>query len=315
MKRLQSPDLYLRRLSLRYALAAVLAAGLLAGCAGRHPPVRAAAVVAGAPIRQVDVQRYMDYTARFYAWAKGADAYRAWMRCERQAKDRQCRRLHEQVLARLIEERVVLSYAKQHHIALSPGDRSRITREMRRLTDTNRGTTTLFTRGRVDPTLMRSILQREILVQKVEDAVAPASARGGTSFHVEKFLLPVDQNQPRSAVYRQAVDLATDGKPIPAAAQVRFEWLAPFRLEPEERSALEQAQPGDHVGPFAHPRGYLVILLLARGTHAYGQPARLILETRYFHAWLARQVHRASPTCFDPSGATISCPLGDLKLT
>jgi hypothetical protein len=281
----------------------LLAVVILSGCGSSHATVRPLALVSGQPITRQEFQQYLTYSLHFFSWLYGPDAVQPFGCTSRQAQST-CARLREQVLARLIEERVVFAYAQRHHIRLRLQDRLAIDQELANVRQSGQ-----VAKLSTSSSFMRAMLDRELLVRRVEDAVAPADAKAGPSVHIRKISLPVGVSG-RARVYRQAVNLATEGRGVPAGAQSREEWEALFRLGSTLRRGLAAARPGQFVGPFHRPGGYLVIQLLGRGEHSYGQPARQRLEGAYFRTWLRIQLERAAPHCFAPSGSTIDCPSG-----
>jgi hypothetical protein len=216
--------------------------------------------------------------------------------------------VERQVLGRLIEEHAVLDYAKLHHIRLSLADRIRAREESQALVALRGGRTWPFSSARQNAEFFHQLVTRELLVRTVEESIVPRSLTYGLMLHVRKFLLPVSSEADRGKVYRQAVDLATDGKPVPAGALNRTEWIAPFRIKPSMRQALLDASPGQFTGPFGHGDSYQVILLLGKKQRHYGKPARTALELRYFKGWLRRAVQAEHPICFGSQGRTMACP-------
>lgn len=275
---------------------------LLAGCSSARR-LHVAALVGGTPISWSDYQKYLDYSMRFYAWARGANGS---LQCDRQRQTSSCTTLQRKVLARLIEERVVLSYASSHRLALSRADRRRIDIELDTLLGGSLNPP--IAAMRVDRSFLRDLLAREMLVRRVEDSVVGSRANAGPSFHVRKFIVPRATGVSDAQSFKSALDLATDGTPVPAGAHVRDEWVATSRLDARERKAVTSAQPGQFTGPFTGPRSYVVIQLLATGQHRYGQPAREALRARYFAEWLRFATRRAAPSCFDRQGANVRCP-------
>lgn len=286
-------------------LACATLIGLAACGSSSHAVDPPAARVGTAAISWADVQRYVDYSLRFYAWSHTLSRAR---RCPPGAQDRSCALVRQQALRRLIEEQLVLAYARRHAIALSAAQRQAIHVQLRSMARAHGSEPSLLSRLQVTRTFLRKLLEREALVQSVEEAVAPAWARAGPTLRVRKVALFFGGAADKQAAYRQAQTLATDGGPLPARALARVEWVAPFRLAPALLSALTAAQPGQYTGPFSHARSYLVVQLLARSVHPYGSPARLELEARYLHSWLRRQWQRTQPVCFDKSDTKVSCP-------
>lgn len=267
-----------------------------------------AAVVGGRPVSNQEFQQYFAYSLHFYGWLYGPDSVQPFG-CRVARTSASCARLREQVLARLIEERVVLAYAQRRHIALQPQDQLIIARELHTLTAASPSPSQLH----VTSSFLRAMLTRELLIRRVEDAVAPPRDKAGPSLHLRKFLLPFSGPNHHS-LYRRAVDLATSGRDAPAGAETREEWVAAFRLDGDLKAALLAARAGQFVGPVSRHSGYLVVEVLGRGDHAYGRPARTVLETASFHTWLRRQLHGASLRCYDSRGLPTSCPAEIMKL-
>jgi len=246
-----------------------------------------------------EVTSYLEYTTRYYASSSTTAGRASPLHCRSAPANWECSVVKRQVVARLIEEHLVLNYAHDHHLSLTSADRARVRDALR------------------DPALLRSgkrslvtqILLRELTVQKVEDAVAPESAKRGFAFHVVKFAIPIPGARGARAAYAQALDLATQGTPFPDGTVMRKEWEAPFRLPRQVREALDYAEPKQYVGPFRRNGTYLVVQLLSRGVHPYGAPARVELEARYFKAWLASRLAALHPRCFGDTGRQEPCPL------
>lgn len=284
----------------------LLSAALLCGCDSSRHTARPLALIGKQSISRSEVQKYLDYTLRFYSWVGGTRSS-SRSRCGSSDSSAACARLRQQLLGRLIEERVVLWYARQHHITLNTADVAALDREVATLQDPG-GRPAAYSRLGISSSVLRSVLARELLVRRVEDAVAPKSAKVGWSLQVRKITIPAAAGANQHALYRRAVELATYGRPIPPEASARVEWVAPFRLSPEVQRALAAAQPGQYTGPFSQGGGYLVVELLARGNHAYGTPARQALEARFFRSWLRRELQQVRPQCFTASGTETSCP-------
>jgi hypothetical protein len=272
------------------------------GCGSSGHAPSAAAVIGGHPISPADVQAYVDYSVRFDAWARHQPAG-SRPTCTAGRGGGQCGLLRRQALIRLLQERVVQNYARSHGVTLTAADRSGIDRQLAIAAGPG---STLLRRLGVSRTFLRAVLARQMLVQRVEAAVAPDWARQGPSVHVRRYDIPygTDPVQARE----EAVTLATDGKPIPAAATVRDEWIADFRLAAPLQETLAVANPGQFAGPYDQGSAFLVMQLLARGTHRYGRPAREELASRYFHTWLVGAFRKARPVCYGPGGKAVACP-------
>jgi len=280
---------------------------LVAGCGASHSGTPPVAIVAGRPISWSDYQQYLDYSLRFYASAYHSPGRSSTRSCQPFDNRPPCSTLGRQLLASLIHERVVLSYASRHHIRLSSGDTRRIDSELAAM-EGGTGNHLPIAGMHLRRSFLWNLLARELLVERVERAVVAGRASAGPSFHVRKYILPRLPDHGAVPVFKEALDLATDGRPIPAGTGVRDEWVAAFRLTGREQEALSAAQAGQFAGPFPGPRAYLVMQLLGAGRHTYGLPARRVLEAKYFHAWLQTAVRQADPSCFSGSGKRVVCP-------
>jgi len=292
-----------RRRRLQPTLAALSGILLLIGCgsSGTHPNHIAAAD--GAHITNAEVQQNIEYVLHFSAWVDpGSITTQAGM-CLGTKVSAGCLRLRRQVISRLVEQHVIQAYARQHAITLGPSDHARVDKQVARLVAADAETSSLFNGHLISPRFMREVLSTELLVQKVEGRLFARQSRAGIAYHVRKFLIPTG-----SRAYRQATDLATDGKPVPASAVVREEWVAPFRLTGQLKQDLQAASAGEFIGPLSEAHAYLVVELLGKGHHRYGHPARAALETRYFRAWLAAQVQKNGPQCYDSHTNPARCP-------
>lgn len=283
------------------AMWCLLALLMMTGCgaSNRAVAVPAVASVGGQRIDRNEMSHYLRYAAQFYSRTTGAAQGGTSLDCSGNGNTQVCAVVKRQVLARLLQEHVVLAYAAAHHISLSDADEGRVGVAMH---------DSAIVRV-ADSTFLRQVLRRQLLVQKVEDAVVPESARKGPSLHLRKFFIPAPPGPSGSGVFHQALTLATDGAPIPPGTRIRAEWEAPFRLTAPIRQALDYAGPGQYVGPFSSGTGYLVVQLVSRGTHRYGTPARNVLTTRYFRGWLKQQLAAQHPQCFDSRGKNQPCPI------
>jgi hypothetical protein len=282
---------------------------IVTSCGGGHPvPTDAAAVVRGHAISRSELRSYVDYALSFYSWAYGADPGASNPHCSTTSRDPGCRRLVSQALRRLIEETVVEQYASGHHIALSTADRRDARRQAATLLAQDTTAAQLLAGHKITRSFVLVLLDREALVRKVEAAVSRKQSAAGPALHVREFEIPRLVGADDARTYQQAVDLATDGKPVPPSAMVRTSWIARFHLSPELASALSVISPGQFVGPFTHSTYYLDVLLIGRGVHHYGKPARLALQASVFGEWLAAAVRQARPRCYDVSGHDAACP-------
>jgi hypothetical protein len=212
-----------------------------------------------------------------------------------------------QSLVRLLQERLVERYARRHSIHLTADDQAQIDLELAQLEAGSAPTRRLFSRHTVDRSFMREVLVRQLLVQKVQARIAGSQDVAGFEFHVRRLVFPVPPGGDRKAVTRQAIAVARRG-PLPPGTVQKKEWVAPFRLLPSMRAALEIAPPGKYVGPFDSARSIVLLQLLGSGEHRYGAPARAWIEANAFRQWLRRQVHRVRLRCSNSRGILAPCP-------
>lgn len=263
--------------------------------------------MAGRPITAADVHAYVRYADLYYGSAYGTGSTGD---CAQRHAPAACRAVLDEALSRLIQERVVAAYATAHHIVLTRSDEHRINVQLAGLRLTDPTTARLLQTHALAVTFLRKLLRTEALVSKVEDRVTSGAADMGYSFHVREFSFPAGGAGGSPAAYRQAVHLATDGKPVPLDATESSRWIAAFRLSQPEVQSLRAASDGNFVGPFQRSGTVLVLQRLGAGMHRYGRPARAELRTRLFKQWLAEQIRRESPVCYGSSGKTVHCPAG-----
>jgi predicted small lipoprotein YifL len=279
----------------------------LTGCGSSRPAgAPPAASVAGESISQPLLHQYVTYAVKFYSIGAASPIGSAGTLCRRPSPA--CTRLQNQVLRRLLEERVVVHYAHAHHIALSASDQRAVDAELAQLRADPTPVGELLARRLMSVQFCRRLLAMEMLVRKVEKAVVPVEAERGFAFHLRSFTIPIAPGGHGVHAYHRAVDLATDGTPIPRNASIRASWIAPSRLAANVRRVISAAQPGDFVGPFRKPGAYLVIQLLGKRVHRYGRPARQHNESVYFRRWLDRQLRAGAPRCFSRAGKERPCP-------
>jgi hypothetical protein len=264
--------------------------------------------VAGHRITRADLNAYVGYSRRFYAWAHQVRG-RGLLGCDKGRGAARCTELQDQALARLIEEHVVMAYAGVHHIQLTAREKSRMDQEMNDLRQSDVAGGNLLRSLGVTSSFMKEIVRRQMLVQRVEDTVAPPTVKMGPAFHLRHFFIFYGVGKSRKQARDEALTLATDGSPIPDHAGVRVDWVAPFRLPSSIRSQLTVVGRGQFIGPLPGRNSFLVLQLLGRDSHRYGRPARQQLEAEYFRHWLARAVRRADPKCFTDKGALTPCPV------
>jgi hypothetical protein len=277
---------------------------LLAACGTSRPRVIGVATIGGEAVSRVDYQNYVRYAVSFYRSEFSTSARNPSCNPRSSA----CRRLQRQVLRRLLEEAVVLRYARDHHITLTAADRAVVKRQLSALEVPGSPTATLLQRKVVSHLFLEKLVETQVLVQKVEKAVLAGKGANGPSFHLRIIAIPRGVGVADPVARQEALNLATDGQPVPADAHVRVEWIAAFRLAAHIRAAVSLAQPGDYTGPFHHRRAYLVVQLLGHGIHAYGKPARDRLQTEMFRNWIDNAVLKTHPTCQNQAGRTTPCP-------
>jgi hypothetical protein len=244
----------------------------------------------------------MNYALRFYSWLDATQSGDGATSCTTRSVSIACATLRQQVSRRLIEERVVANYAARHGIQLSGSDARRVARELKRLQSPHSGTARLFTTERVSPAFMRTVLQNQLLVKRVEAAVVAKAALSGPSFRLRKYVFGADRTS-----YQSAIDLATGGAAGLSGRPPPTHWVAAYRLLPRIRSLVAVAGAGDYVGPTLEGPSYVVYQVLGRGNHRYGLPARQDIEARFFRTWLVRRMAKVQPKCAQGGGQTVSC--------
>jgi hypothetical protein len=263
---------------------ALTACGRSSSPAPAHPhgPV---AVTASAAIPNKIIQQYMNYALHFYSWVDATQSGDGTTSCSTRSTNTACTTLRTQVLRRLREERVVASFARQHGIQLSANDMTRVEHELKRLRSPHSGTARLFSSEGISPVFMRNVLQNQLLVKRVEDAVVSKAALSGPSFRLRKYVFGRDGHS-----YKSAIDLATAGVNDAPGHIPPIHWVAAYRLPRSVRSLMAVATSGDYVGPVLEGPSYVVYQPFARGIHRYGLPARHQIEARTFRAWLSQRM-------------------------
>lgn len=284
---------------------------VFAGCGshagGARTPTPRAASVAGTSITYPELDTYLRYANRFFSAAYPGTVKGAGMSCGAAKVTAACAAVRKQVLARLIQQQVVRQYAQQHHIFLSASDERKVNQELKLLLDPSSDTADLYDHSPRTRRFLRQVLETQNLVLKVENAVVGPRAARGFAYHLEKVSIPGGKQG-----NREALNLSTDGKPLPLDASVRDEWEAPFRLDHTVAQAVSSAKNGEYVGPFPRSGGYLVVHVLGSGLHRYGRPARTFLLTRLFRAWLRDHVRAAHPRC-DQGPDAPACSMAMMK--
>lgn len=266
---------------------------LLAGCGSSSRQVTPpAAVVGGREISPAALNAAVRYAGRFYAAAYPGTVPSSAGDCWPSKRSSACLALRRQVLARLIQEQVVVRYARTHGISLSAADRRQATNQMRALLAPSSDTAGLYGRGPRARGYLLGVLERQLLVTRVENAVVPPGTARGLAYHLRKTLV---LSGPHAR--QQALALATDGSPIPTDAVVTTVWQAPFRIGPVVLAALRGAQPGAFLGPFRRKHGYLVVEFLGSGMRTYSGATSAEVRTSNFQRWLRVQTAAARPRC------------------
>jgi SurA N-terminal domain len=265
------------------------------------------ASVGGQDITAKELQSYAHYANAFYAAAYPGSSSRT--ACEQlQSGGRQCGSLREQVLARLLQERVVLQYADHHHISLSAADHTRVTAEMDALVSPGSYTADLYASS---PTrrFLRRVLETQALILKVEQLVVGSQAQSGFAYHLQKFVFPAG-NLGRT----RATNLARSHHVVAGEASVETVWQAAFRLAPAVSLAASTAKRGDYLGPFPRSSSLLVVRLLGAGVRQYGRTAQVQRLTQLFRSWLVTQLKRQHPACYSRKDRA-ACDLAMMKLS
>jgi hypothetical protein len=259
------------------------------------------ATISGHRVTEAELQAYTRYASTFdsIVYPESTEA-----RCTTSPHRPACVRFRSSILARLLEEQVILAYARQHHLWLSAADKEAARTQLQKLMEPSSPSARLFHRG-VSREFVSEIVRRQLLVQRVEESVVGSRVDSGPEFHIRRIGIPLSGSAERDN--RRVVQLATGGR-LPAGSAQKTVWMAPFRMAPGVRQALESARPGDYVGPFSRPGYVLVIKLIARGTHRYASPAREQLASTLFRSWVQRTVEAAHPKCMTPAGKLSSCP-------
>jgi hypothetical protein len=176
---------------------------------------------------------------------------------------------------------MVAAYAARHSVHLTSSDTHQIDADLRELQASDSPTSGLFKQHRVSPSFMRSVLRAQLLVNRVEDAITPKARLRGPSYRMRKFVFARD-----SASYREAVDLATSGVAAVHLHPPPIHWVAAQRLDRKVRSQAVLAGTGDYIGPFIVSGRYVVYEVLGHANHAFGKPARQLIEAQVFRSWL-----------------------------
>jgi hypothetical protein len=280
---------------------------VLAGCGSSHlgEPARTpgtVAMVGAAAVSQRQIQQYMNYALRFYSWVDTTASAGSASSCTVRSTTPACITLRKQVLHRLLEEQVVTNYAASHNIRLSASDSRRVNRELKRLQAPYAGTQRLFSTERVSPRFMRTVLQTQLLVKRVEASVVDQSLLAGPSYKLRKYVFALNRRS-----YKSALDLATGGVSAAGGQAPPVHWVAAYRLPGHVRALVNLASKGDYVGPTSEGASYVVYQVLGRGEHRYGLPAREQIEARAFRTWLSKHMAEIRPMCFQGSAKTVPC--------
>lgn len=255
-------------------------------------------------ISRSELDSYVRYVAGFDALAY-PDSSQAT--CARRHNAPVCTQLRDQSLTRLLQERVVLDYATRHHITLSDRDTASIQTEMVRLESKSSPTRKLFYDGTVSRRFMRSILRRQLLVQKVQEHVAGRESARGPLVRIRRIRMPA-----RSAALRRAaltvLRAVAAGAPVPATATDRTNWIAPFRLPHAMQQALAHARTEMYLGPFEHAGQAILVRLEARTVGPYNALSRAEARSYFFNQWLQSALRKARPRCAGAGGRLTVCP-------
>ena len=272
-------------------------------------PSTVVAVVGRHGITPAELNAYVRYVVGFdaLAYPDSAEA-----QCARSPKGTACRHLRDEALTRLLQEQIVSDYASAHQIRLDASDRQAVEAEIGRLSGPTSPTRKLFRNGTVTRTFMRSVLDRQVLVQKVQDHLTGERALKGPALRLRRIHVDSAPGAGRDASYAGLLSVASGG-PLPAGATVRVDWLAEFRVPPAIRRALKGARIGDYAGPFDRDGGLLLVQLLGRGVHSYGGPARQKLTAQLFARWLDNALRHAHPRCLDARHRLAPCPARIVK--
>lgn len=288
--------------------APVLVALLLiaAGCGSSKPLITPIAQIGPQSISRDSYRQNLNYAIRFFQSAYGNQASLDESHCVRPSTP--CNHLRKQLLRRLLEESVVIQYAEHHHIHLSAADRTEVSVQLARLDEAGSVIAQMVARKQISRQFLRSLLDTELLVHRVETLVVPSSSQEGFAYHLRTVTIPFAPGGRGLNAYHRALNLATDGRPLPRRAVVRIAWIPPRHLALNVRNLVALAEPGQYVGPFKRQDAYLVVQVLGSGSHRVGRSARVSLETRYFHRWIERMLVADHPICFSSSATTVACP-------
>lgn len=275
---------------------------VIAGCGHSSQAITVVAIVDHHRITNAELSTYFQYAVSFdrLAYPDSTEAG-----CVRRAASPPCRQLRDKVLSRMIQERLVLEYARSRHITLNRADRQAVGVQLTAMAATGAPTARLFHSRSARKAFMRQVIERQLLVQKAEAQIAGAHARRGFEIHITRIIVPATPSN-RSIQYQQALAVAGGGS-LPPGSISREEWVAPFRLSKPVRSALRGASRGEYVGPFQHRFSFQIIHVLGSGVHRYGRPARATLTARYFRRWLAAALHRSTIRCLGKRGGLGRC--------
>lgn len=278
---------------------------LLAACGSQA--AKTIATIQGQKITTSDVEEYETYALAFYAWVRADGAVSAQPHCVAEATAGKCGALNRQVLARLIQERVALDYARAHRIRLSRGDKRAIAARIAPYLGGPHGAHASLRRLGITGSFLRGVIERQVLIGKVEDAVTAAQlARSGPQLRVQRYL--VSSGKGTASSLAAARTLAQQGRPVPVGTQVQTDWVSASSLSPSIWNVLQAAEPGQFTGPFVSSQGYLVYRLIDAKTPADPLASRQNFQLRFFHQWLQRAVRNAKPRCFSGNGSGVPCP-------
>ncbi len=276
------------------------------GCGSSTPDSNLIARLGSQTISRDTYRQNLNYAIRFYQSAYGSQGGLDAVHCVRPSSP--CAQIRDQLLRRLLEEDAVIEYADRHRIHLSSVDQTEINAQMASIDQAGSVIAQMIARKQISRPFLRSLLETEFLIHRVETRVIPVKVEEGFAYHVRTITIPFAPGGRGLNAYRRAVTLATDGRPIPRRALVRTVWIIPPHLAANVRKLVAVAQPGQYVGPFKRHRAYLVVQLLGSGLRRYSRTTLLTVETSYFHRWIDRMLTAERPICFSPSGKTVACP-------
>ncbi|HEX3756997.1 MAG TPA: peptidylprolyl isomerase [Rhizomicrobium sp.] len=206
------------------------------------------------------------------------------------------KRIHDQILAQLEDEKIELAEALKKHITVSPAE---IDKQINRLIGENRFTieqlrTTLGNAGTSEAALRSQILaqiawqkavedeygDRPVVTPEQIDAEMARNAEGANKPHflVGEIFLPVDNPEQDAKVLKDAQTIESQlsmGAPFPSLARQFSQspsaagggdmgWVFAGQLSPELNAALSKMEPGSVSQPIRGIGGYYILTLRQR---------------------------------------------------